>query len=112
MRKSVRNLQACTEVGLIEHVLHRLPLADAVVAGNQFDLFWFSPFQIVILAHIFNLLLFSILLLHIICNSKIILNIIIEITYYLLLEFSFHFIYHTILITFHLYLNNDVLNLN
>lgn len=32
LRKSVRNLQACTDVGLIEHVLHRLRLADTVVA--------------------------------------------------------------------------------
>ncbi|XP_050689245.1 uncharacterized protein LOC126981764 isoform X3 [Eriocheir sinensis] len=32
LRKSVRNLQACTEVGLITHVLHRLPQADSVVA--------------------------------------------------------------------------------
>jgi hypothetical protein len=29
----VRNLQACTEVGLIEHVLLRLNKADVVVAG-------------------------------------------------------------------------------
>lgn len=34
LRKSVRNLQACTDVGLIEHVLHRLRLADTVVAGK------------------------------------------------------------------------------
>ncbi|XP_035708538.1 neurobeachin isoform X2 [Folsomia candida] len=32
LRKSVRNLQACTEVGLIEHILHRLPHAEPVVA--------------------------------------------------------------------------------
>ncbi|CAL4084127.1 unnamed protein product, partial [Meganyctiphanes norvegica] len=32
LRKSVRNLQACTEVGLITHVLQRLPQADNVVA--------------------------------------------------------------------------------
>ncbi|KAK9869980.1 hypothetical protein WA026_006077 [Henosepilachna vigintioctopunctata] len=32
LRKSVRNLQACTDVGLIEHVLKRLRNADAVVA--------------------------------------------------------------------------------
>ncbi|XP_047003519.1 neurobeachin [Schistocerca americana] len=32
LRKSVRNLQACTDVGLIEHVLHRLSRADTVVA--------------------------------------------------------------------------------
>lgn len=34
LRKSVRNLQACTDIGLIEHVLNRLPHADPVVAGN------------------------------------------------------------------------------
>jgi hypothetical protein len=34
LRKSVRNLQACTEVGLIEHVLLRLNRADVVVAGK------------------------------------------------------------------------------
>ena len=34
LRKSVRNLQACTEVGLITHVLARLPSADVVVAGK------------------------------------------------------------------------------
>ncbi|KAK9700943.1 Neurobeachin/BDCP, DUF4704 alpha solenoid region [Popillia japonica] len=32
LRKSVRNLQACTDVGLIEHVLKRLRNADIVVA--------------------------------------------------------------------------------
>ncbi|KAK8384198.1 hypothetical protein O3P69_009143 [Scylla paramamosain] len=34
LRKSVRNLQACTDVGLITHVLQRLPQADSVVAGT------------------------------------------------------------------------------
>lgn len=34
LRKSVRNLQACTEVNLIEHVLLRLNRADVVVAGK------------------------------------------------------------------------------
>lgn len=33
LRKSVRNLQACTDVGLIEHVLQRLSRAETVVAG-------------------------------------------------------------------------------
>ncbi|ODN02477.1 Neurobeachin [Orchesella cincta] len=32
LRKSVRNLQACTDVGLIEHILLRLPHAEPVVA--------------------------------------------------------------------------------
>jgi len=34
LRKSVRNLQACTDVSLIEHVLHRLCRAETVVAGK------------------------------------------------------------------------------
>ncbi|XP_028158708.1 neurobeachin-like [Ostrinia furnacalis] len=34
LRKSVRNLQACTDVGLIHHVLQRLPKAETVVAGE------------------------------------------------------------------------------
>lgn len=33
LKKSVRNLQACTEIGLIEHVLLRLNKAEVVVAG-------------------------------------------------------------------------------
>nr|DAA03229.1 TPA_inf: HDC17477 [Drosophila melanogaster] len=32
LRKSVRNLQACTDVGLIEHVLVRLQRSETVVA--------------------------------------------------------------------------------
>jgi len=36
LRKSVRNLQACTDVALIEHVLHRLANAEPVVAGKIF----------------------------------------------------------------------------
>jgi hypothetical protein len=35
LRKSVRNLQACTDVGLIEHVLMRLCRAETVVAGMK-----------------------------------------------------------------------------
>jgi neurobeachin len=35
LRKSVRNLQACTDVGLIEHVLMRLCRAETVVAGME-----------------------------------------------------------------------------
>jgi len=34
LRKSVRNLQACTDVGLIEHVLVRLQRSETVVAGK------------------------------------------------------------------------------
>lgn len=39
LRKSVRNLQACTDVGLIELVVNRLARADTVVAGNIILLF-------------------------------------------------------------------------
>lgn len=35
LRKSVRNLQACTDVSLIEHVLLRLSRAETVVAGKS-----------------------------------------------------------------------------
>lgn len=38
LRKSVRNLQACTEVGLIEHVLCRLNRANSVVADLLVDM--------------------------------------------------------------------------
>ncbi|XP_033217020.1 neurobeachin-like [Belonocnema kinseyi] len=38
LRKSVRNLQACTDVSLIEHVLHRLSLAETVVADLMIDM--------------------------------------------------------------------------
>ncbi|XP_075235222.1 A kinase anchor protein rugose [Lycorma delicatula] len=38
LRKSVRNLQACTDVGLIEHVLLRLSQADSVVADLLIDM--------------------------------------------------------------------------
>ncbi|XP_054014740.1 neurobeachin isoform X15 [Hylaeus anthracinus] len=38
LRKSVRNLQACTDVSLIEHVLHRLSRAETVVADLLIDM--------------------------------------------------------------------------
>ncbi|XP_043498215.1 neurobeachin isoform X10 [Polistes fuscatus] len=38
LRKSVRNLQACTDVSLIEHVLHRLSQAETVVADLLIDM--------------------------------------------------------------------------
>ncbi|XP_054265424.1 neurobeachin isoform X12 [Macrosteles quadrilineatus] len=38
LRKSVRNLQACTDVGLIEHVLHRLTKAETIVADLLIDM--------------------------------------------------------------------------
>ncbi|XP_043268536.1 neurobeachin isoform X4 [Venturia canescens] len=38
LRKSVRNLQACTDVNLIEHVLHRLSRAETVVADLLIDM--------------------------------------------------------------------------
>ena len=34
LKKSRRNLQACTEVGLIEHVLNLMSDADDVIAGK------------------------------------------------------------------------------
>ncbi|KAK6626039.1 hypothetical protein RUM43_006343 [Polyplax serrata] len=40
LRKSVRNLQACTDVGLIEHVLLRLTQAETVVAGILYHRKW------------------------------------------------------------------------
>jgi len=43
LRKSVRNLQACTDVGLIEHVLARLSQAETVVAGKLSSLILLSP---------------------------------------------------------------------
>jgi hypothetical protein len=33
LKKSRRNLQACTEVGLIEHVLNLMSDADDIIAG-------------------------------------------------------------------------------
>lgn len=33
LKKSVRNLQACTDVNLIEHVLSRLQQSETIVAG-------------------------------------------------------------------------------
>lgn len=33
LKKSIRNLQICTEVGLIEHVLQRIDRADNMIAG-------------------------------------------------------------------------------
>ncbi|XP_031781588.1 neurobeachin isoform X6 [Nasonia vitripennis] len=38
LRKSVRNLQACTDVNLIEHVLHRLSRAETIVADLLIDM--------------------------------------------------------------------------
>lgn len=43
LRKSVRNLQACADVGLIQEVLKRLGQADPVVAGKDpfcFGMLW------------------------------------------------------------------------
>lgn len=33
LKKSIRNLQACTEVGLVEQVLKRIDRADNMIAG-------------------------------------------------------------------------------
>ncbi|XP_023318209.1 neurobeachin isoform X4 [Trichogramma pretiosum] len=38
LRKSVRNLQACTDVNLIEHVLHRMSRAETIVADLLIDM--------------------------------------------------------------------------
>ena len=34
LRKSTRNLQACTEIGLVERVLERMTGADGMIAGQ------------------------------------------------------------------------------
>lgn len=34
LKKSVRNLQACTEVGLIQQVLQRITTTDSMIAGT------------------------------------------------------------------------------
>lgn len=34
LKKSIRNLQACTEVGLVEQVLRRIDRADNMIAGT------------------------------------------------------------------------------
>lgn len=36
LKKSIRNLQICTEVGLVEHVLQRIDKADNMIAGTIF----------------------------------------------------------------------------
>ena len=54
LKKSVRNLQACTEIGLIEHVLLRLNKAEVVVAGT----FYIKSLTFLLLKqNIFSLLL-------------------------------------------------------
>lgn len=35
LKKSVRNLQACTDVGLIQLVLQRIDSTDSMIAGNS-----------------------------------------------------------------------------
>lgn len=35
LKKSVRNLQACTEVGLIQQVLDRISTTDSMIAGGN-----------------------------------------------------------------------------
>lgn len=34
LKKSIRNLQACTDAGLIEHVLDRIDRTDNMIAGK------------------------------------------------------------------------------
>lgn len=44
LKKSVRNLQACTEVGLIQLVLQRITTTDSMIAGTENQtLFLFFP---------------------------------------------------------------------
>jgi len=45
LKKSVRNLQACTDVGLIEHILQRLQQAEPIVAG-KINIFYFQQTKI------------------------------------------------------------------
>lgn len=35
LKKSIRNLQVCTEVGLVEQVLQRIDKADNMIAGKS-----------------------------------------------------------------------------
>lgn len=35
LKKSVRNLQACTDVGLIQQVLQRISTTDSMIAGTE-----------------------------------------------------------------------------
>ena len=39
LKKSRRNLQACTEVGLIEHTLNLINDADDIIAGMRHCMF-------------------------------------------------------------------------
>lgn len=40
LKKSIRNLQACTEVGLVEQVLKRIDRADNMIAGIPSPNIW------------------------------------------------------------------------
>lgn len=40
LKKSIRNLQACTEVGLVEQVLKRIDRADNMIAGTASPSIW------------------------------------------------------------------------
>lgn len=42
LKKSVRNLQACTEVGLIQQVLDRITTTDSMIAGGDTYCFKFG----------------------------------------------------------------------
>lgn len=52
LRKSVRNLQACTDVRLIELVVNRLARADTVVAGKIVLAFSLNNAVVVGFAHV------------------------------------------------------------
>ena len=47
LRKSTRNLQACTEISLIEHLLNRLPSAQQVTLASPPGLLTTQSLQIV-----------------------------------------------------------------
>lgn len=40
LKKSVRNLQACTDVGLIRQVLERISTTDSMIAGTENSTLW------------------------------------------------------------------------
>lgn len=40
LKKGIRNLQACTEVGLVEQVLKRIDRADNMIAGTTSPTIW------------------------------------------------------------------------
>lgn len=45
LKKSIRNLQACTEVGLVEQVLKRIDKADNMIAGTVSPSVWLKLYS-------------------------------------------------------------------